>query len=122
MKLMLMIVAALSLPSVAGAYVSDEGHEYTQSCNTSGVILRSNHPVTRQVGYSAGAKYWKGIEVIYLGKNCDALNLIYGAGEWSWANGGFWVTFPGKEFAFGAQEIYCPGGGEPPTNGSTCRR
>lgn len=121
MKLM-MIAALVALPAAANAYVSDEGHEYRQTCTADGVVLRSAYPVARQIGAGAGRKHVNGHETIYLGKDCDALNLVYGAGEWSSANGGFWVTFADKEFSFGGQELFCPKTISLPKGTRDCRR
>lgn len=104
----------------ASAYVSNEGHEYSATCTKHGVVLTSAAPVTRLIGYGAGTDYWTGREKIYLGRQCDAMNQIFGHGSWGWANGGFFITFDGKEIGFGRQELYCPDGSDIPS-GLDCR-
>lgn len=45
-----------------------------------------------------------GGQVMYLGKDCDAFHVIYGAGNWQWANGGFIVFVGGRSFGFARQD------------------
>lgn len=113
MRLMAVILTIFA--TSAAAYVSEEGHEYSVSCSKDGTVLTSKAEVTRQVGYGARRDYWRGKETLYLGRQCDALNHLYGQGTWSWANGGFWVQFQGKVYAFPGQELYCPGGEDLPS-------
>lgn len=108
-------LAVFFLATPAVAYVSDEGHNYSAICTKHGVVLTSDATVTRQIGHGVGTDYWTGREKLFLGKQCDAMNQIFGKGTWGWANGGFFVTFEGKEITFGRQELYCPGGEEPPS-------
>jgi hypothetical protein len=109
MRVLIAAIMALPLPAfAAGPYISDEGHAYRQTCTRDGIVLHSEVPVIRLTGAGADRSSVTGRETLYLGKSCDALSATYGAGRWSWANGGFWATFPGKTFAFPGQELFCP--------------
>lgn len=46
---------------------------------------------------------------ILLAVNCKALSPQFGAGVWSWSNGGFIVKFPKRTFAFARQEVNLKG-------------
>lgn len=109
------VLVALSA-SASNAYVSSEGHEYESRCNENGMVLTSVDPVSRFIEAGSNSKVVKGKEVIYLGVQCDASNKVLGEGEWGWANGGFWITFPGGRVSFPRQEIYCVEGGPQPFN------
>ena len=50
---------------------------------------------------------------LYLGRSCDAHSPCYGTGTWFWANAGFSVEFPDKQFGFARQELY-------PNSGPDC--
>lgn len=84
------------------AYLSD-GHEYDLKCTSDGYKLRSKHPVSRAVDGSAVLE----VEVLYLGKSCDAVHHLFGDGTWCWANGGFVAEFADHRFAFPRQELSC---------------
>lgn len=107
-KLVCICVWSLLLtPSVAAAYVSSEGHEYSSTCNESGMVLTSVNPVSRFIEQGADSHVISGKEKIYLGIRCDAYNKALGKGEWGWANGGFWIEFASGRVSFPRQEVYC---------------
>ena len=101
-------VASLALIAPAFAYVSSDGHEYELTCNASGYILESKHPTSRMIGRGAGTQIVRGIERLYLGKNCDAFNQAMGSGSWCWANGGFVADLENGRVGFPRQELFCP--------------
>ena len=69
-------------------YVDSLGIDYQYQRNTNGAVLRSS------------------VATIYLGKDCDAVSPQYGNGTWSWANGGFLISFEnGNSLGFPRQEI-----------------
>ncbi len=68
-------------------YVDGSGKRYAYERNQHGAILRVSG------------------EEIYLGVSCDAFSTRRGEGEWSWANGGFWVTFQDERIFFPRQEL-----------------
>lgn len=105
-------LAAVCLAVPAGAqtsadwtYISDEGHAYGFRQNDSGAVLTSIATVHRPEGTGAGFRFVEEIEVIYLGRSCDAASPRLGQGTWAWANGGFVVEFPTRRIAFPRQEI-----------------
>jgi len=110
--LCLLFFSCVSLPAVAGDYVSSEAHAYRMSCNKDGYILTSSYPVFRFVEGGAMSRIETlDPEKIYLGRSCDASHKVLGRGEWCWANGGFRASFGGRVIGFPRQEIYCPSAG-----------
>lgn len=105
---MRLVIALCLLASPATAYVSSEGHEYAAHCTEDGLVLETSGSVTRILENGANTQHVSGRETIYLGRACDAYTKAWGYGTWSWANGGFVVTFPRHEYGFPRQEIYCP--------------
>ena len=99
-----LIVATIQ---TAGAYHSG-GHRYELTCNASGYVLTSKYPVVRTIGHGAGTREVEKIEMLYLGRSCDASHEIFGTGKWCWANGGFIAEFTDYRFGFGRQELSCP--------------
>lgn len=89
-------------------FVSSEGHEYMPKYSKNGIVLSSTAAVSRIIGAGVNRDIVRKIEVLQLGKRCDARSSLFGVGYWGWANGGFWVKFPKakKSFLFGRQEIY----------------
>ena len=90
------VAAGLASGAPAGAeliYTSSEGHQYRYSLNENGAVLESLYPVARFVGSGASTEIVTGIEVLYLGRDCDAFSRVLGKGRWAWANGGFVVLF-----------------------------
>lgn len=86
-------------------YYSSYGDEYLLSTNADGLVLTSSHPKYWFVEDGANSRIEKGIDVIYLGKSCDAFHKLFGKGRWGWANGGFrvdfdniWLGFPRQGF------------------------
>lgn len=108
----LMATAAMS-PATTSAlaeqydYVGDN-HSWALSCNNSGYVLRSQHPVTRFHEAGAGSTVSREIETVYLGRACDASHTILGEGTWCWANGGFGAEFTKYKIGFPRQELLCP--------------
>ena len=104
-------MAALSAsPAIAGGYLSEDGHEYSITCNASGFAMKSRAPVTRFIEDGANSRAVKQrTEVIFFGKSCDAFNKAYGAGTWCQANAGFSATVGGKDILFPRQEPFCDG-------------
>lgn len=101
--------------SFANAYTGCYSKGCTQfdgTTNKHGAILKSTGIQYKWIGYGVGssmvkiknAKKLKPI-TIHLGRSCDASSKEYGKGQWSWANGGFWVKFKNEEFAFERQEL-----------------
>ncbi len=89
----------------AFVYVSGYGDEYTQTVNENGSILTSVYPKTRLVGSGADIREVKGPEIIFLGKDCDAVSEFLGAGRWGWANAGFEVQLANYHIFFPRQEL-----------------
>lgn len=88
-------------------YTSSEGHSYRATCNTNGYIITSVYPVSRFTSGDASGQIVQQIEVIYLGKSCDAFSKVLGQGQWCWANGGFVADLEGGSVGFPRQELYC---------------
>lgn len=84
------------------ARVSATGHTYMVRTNTHGAILTSRYPVVRlPEGLNPG---FDGIEILYLGTDCDSYSDRFGAGSWEWANGGFSVIFANETVGFPRQD------------------
>jgi hypothetical protein len=100
------LVAIIGLPSLALAFVSSQGNTYTATYNANGIILtqvRSGTTPKKAVAVNSAQAIR---DVLYLGKLCDASSAAYGAGTWSWANGGISVDFAnGQSIRFPRQEI-----------------
>ena len=79
----------MPLTTFAASYAGSDGQRYSSAPNSSGVVMRAANGIT-----------------LYLGRSCDAFSPQYGAGSWSWANGGFTVRFPRKTIGFGRQELF----------------
>ena len=105
-SLFLLCLTAL-LPSQAQAKYHSDGHIYDLSCNASGYVLQSRHPLVRTTGVGVGTRIHEGKETLYLGKSCDATHKLFGGGTWCWANGGFIAEFADHRFGFGRQELFC---------------
>lgn len=103
------LFAILPLHSIAEdyRYVSDN-HSWSISCNNSGYVLRSQHPVSRFHEAGAGSSVTRERETLYLGRSCDASSSVLGAGKWCWANGGFLAEFDRHKMGFPRQELVCP--------------
>ena len=105
--------AALLMPLAAlvqdGGYISNFGDEYSLEQNANGAVLRSRYPKAWFIEGGANSRVEHGIDVIYLGKSCDAEHPIWGQGKWWWANGGFGVDLDGLNYRFPRQEIDIPG-------------
>ena len=86
-------------------FASSDGHQYVHEINEHGAVLTSKFPVTRSIGKGALASSFTQIEVLYLGKSCDAFSEVLGDGTWSWANGGVFVSFSARRIEFWRQEI-----------------
>ena len=71
-------------------HVDGTGTRYSYSANADGGVL------TPMDGGAA----------LYLGRSCDAYSPGYGTGTWFWANAGFSVEFPDKQFGFARQELF----------------
>ncbi len=107
MKLGLAGIFLITLAAPASAYMSGEGHEYRLTCNANGYSLKSVNPVGRFIGHGAGTQIKSERETLALGRSCDAHVKAFGYGEWCWANGGFFATFPGGKIEFPRQELFC---------------
>lgn len=84
------------------ARVSAQGHTYEVTTNSHGAVLTSRYPVVRlPEGLRLG---FDGIEILYLGRDCDAYSDRFGAGSWEWANGGFSVIFADETIGFPRQD------------------
>ena len=106
-----MILLAFGTIASHAQYVSGEGHSYTLSCNSDGMVLSSTNPVSRFTGTGATANIEKlDPEKLYLGKTCDAFHKLLGYGKWCWANGGFVAEYDTVRIGFPRQELYCPNG------------
>ena len=70
-------------------------------------ILTSKNAVSRFIGQGADTSVIRGIEVIYLGRSCDAYSQTLGGGAWCWGNGGFVAEFAGSTIGFPRQELHC---------------
>jgi hypothetical protein len=79
----------------ADSYQSSTDVSYQSTLNKQGAILRSKS------------------EVIYLSYSCTAQSTAHANGVWSWANGGFIISFNDKSIGFPHQE--------PPIQASKCR-
>jgi hypothetical protein len=66
-----------------------DGQQYSPTINPDGSIALTS---------SSGI-------VVTLTKSCAARSQKYGNGSWSWANGGFLITFPDKKLGFPRQEL-----------------
>ncbi|KIC43854.1 hypothetical protein RA28_19710 [Ruegeria sp. ANG-S4] len=78
----------LAIPTMAQAYISSDGVQYTATRNEHGAVLNGENG-----------------DLIYLGKRCDAVDPDAGKGSWSWANGGFCVNLPARKICFARQEV-----------------
>jgi len=107
-KFVIFLVACLAAQNAVAqqrTFSSSEGHQYAHQLNEHGAVLTSEFPVTRFVGKGALSRSITQIEVLYLGKSCDAFSEILGEGTWSWANGGVFVEFDTRRVEFWRQEI-----------------
>jgi len=86
-------------------YVSSYGDEYTYSTNDNGAVLRSLYPKAWFIEGGADSRIVKGIDILYLGKSCDAYHDEFGKGRWWWKNGGFGAEFDNFKIFFPRQEI-----------------
>ena len=109
------IFLVLAFPAVTAAQDGDvhrafsaDGHAYNVTCNENGFVLTSVYPVFRFIENGALSTIEEGIEVLYLGKSCDAFTQTFGKGEWGWANGGYLATFDRFSIGFPRQEPSCP--------------
>lgn len=109
MRVLILAATITALAKPVAAYVS-EGHEYTLRCNASGYELTSKSPITWMTGSGAGTQAVTGVDKLYLGRTCDAAHMVFGTGNWCWANGGFVAQFTDRRFSFPRQELFC----EPP--------
>jgi hypothetical protein len=88
--------------------ISADGDEFTVNYNSSGAVLTSVTEKTFLENNASGRSYKEHLK-LYLGKGCDAFSEVYGKGSWSWANGGFIVSYQQRTFSFPRQEISIPG-------------
>lgn len=84
-------------------YYSSYGDEYLLSTNADGIVLTSTYPKAWFVENGAASRIEKGIDVLYLGKSCDAFHKLFGKGRWAWGNGGFRIDFENIWFGFPRQ-------------------
>lgn len=101
------VLAAIGQTAAAN-YVGDN-HSWVVTCNSSGYVLTSKHPVSRFVEAGMNSRTTEEIESIYLGTGCDAEHKLFGKGKWCWANGGFQAEFTDHSIGFPRQELICPG-------------
>ena len=92
----------LGLCGPAAALISSEGHLYKLTCNGSGYVLTSDHPVGRFFGQGAATKISTGREAARTG---------WSGGSWCWANGGVFVRFDDYANGFPRQTLDCPATG-----------
>ena len=109
-----LVAAFLASTASAQDRVSAEGHFYELSCNASGYVLKSDHPVGRFFGSGASTTLTEDRETIYLGRSCDAARTGWSGGKWCWANGGFVIEFDEYRIGFPRQELFCPQGQKGP--------
>ena len=104
-SMLVWIVFGQALIAQPLTYTSSSGHQYSHELNQNGAILTSVYPVARTFDRGAGTYTINQIEVIYLGRSCDAYSEVPGHGTWSWANGGFVIDFPTHGLGFPRQDI-----------------
>lgn len=86
---------------------SSDGHSYQMTCNENGFVLTSDYPVARFIENGVLSEVEEGIEILFLGKSCDAFTAVYGDGTWGLANGGFAVSFDDYRIGFPRQAPFC---------------
>lgn len=103
-----LVSAFFTSSALAGDWlVSSEGHEFYAQMNKNGFLLKSRGKIARYIDFSPNQLgLFKRVEIMSLGKNCDAISNVFGRGTWGWANGGVAVTFRnGKRIGFPRQSI-----------------
>ncbi len=86
--------------------------DFKATKNNHGVVLKSTGLQYKWNGTGAGSTvheiFGKPLLdriTLYLGSSCDAYSEVFGTGSWSWANGGFIVSFKNETINFGRQEL-----------------
>ena len=80
--------------------ISSNGDEYSVSQDADGAVLRTLYPKARFYGQGAATELVRDHDELVLGYDCKAYSPYFGAGSWSWANGGFDVAFENTGFVF----------------------